>query len=349
MASKFSIVKKGKDCLRVASEVLTQIKSGNSVEVLTRLGSLKQDALTLEKEAGYLVKRLEAVDNWYQGKDVDLSRQAGELGIRESQLKSEKCRIESSLAGQQSVLSSKESELSSAESNLQAAERKLRDAIEEEKNIQVGAIAGGALLGALTGGLGFLVGAGVGAGIGAIVNACRDEEKDARSARNRRRDDVESARSAIRQSESQISSLQSEINSLSSQISSREQQRAQLHKLRDEIKAAIPIVKKSTEFWHKFKLLSTKGGNRTALLEEIVAMANEKGDYHALQSAGSQHTANTFFEAWEEIESKASDGATNHMFSIDYTCVQCSTSCKELPHLSGSDFICSSCHIALPQ
>ena len=349
MASQFSVVKKGKDCLRDANDILTQIKSGNSVEVLEKLSLLKQAAITLENEADYLVKRLEKVDKLYQEKDAGLSHKVGELGVRENQLNSQKQNIESSLAGLRSVLRDKESQLSCAESNLQAAERKLKDAEKEEKNIQVGATVGGALLGLITSGAGFLVGAAAGASAGAIVNACRDEVKDARSALDRRRADVESARSAIRQSESQISSLQSEINSLSSQIHSREQQRAQFHKLRDEIKAAIPIVKKFTLFWEMFKLLSSEGGNRTALLEKIVAVAHEKGDYHALQSAGNQHTANTFLEAWEEIESMASDSTTNHMFSIDYTCVQCSTSCKELPHLRGSDFICSSCHIALPR
>ena len=349
MASQFSVVKKGKDCLQDAKDVLKLIKSGNSVEVLAKLSSLEQAAITLENEADYLVKRLEKVDKLYQEKDAGLSHKVGELGVRENQLNSQKQNIESSLAGQRNVLRDNESQLSSAESNVQTAERKLRDAEKEEKNIQVGATLGGVFLGLLTGGAGFLVGAAAGAGIGAIVNACRDEVKDARSALDRRRADVESAESAIRQSESQISSLQSEINSLSSQIHSLEQQRAQLHKSRDEIKAAIPIVKKFTGFWEMFKLLSSEGGNRTALLEKIVSMANEKGDYHALQSTGSQHTTNTFLEAWEEIESMASDGATNHMFSINYTCIRCSTSCKELPHLSGSDFICSSCHSALPQ
>ena len=341
------IVRRGKNCLQVVTDVLTEIKSGNSMGANSKLHSLKQDAGILEREADKLVQRLEAVDKNYQKNDEDLSSQVGELGVRENQLNSEKHNIESTLAGQQSVLRDKESQLSSAESNLQAAERKLQSAIEEEKNIQVGATVGGALLGLFTGGVGLLVGAGVGASIGAIVNACRDEEKDARSARNRRRDDVESAKSAIRQSESRISSLQAEISSLSSQICSLKQQRSQLHKRRGEIKTAIPIIKTSTEFWWMFKELSKEGADRTTLLEKIVAKANEKGDYRSLQSRASQRTASTFFEAWEEIESMASEGVSNHMFSIDYTCVKCSTRCNALPHLSGSDLVCSSCYLAI--
>ena len=348
MADRLPLVKKGKDCLQVATDILEGIETGDTRDVESKLSLMKQDAKVLTTEADKLTKRLEAVDLFYQEKDADLLQQVGESGVKEKQLNSQKYNVESNLAGQRSVLRDKESQLSSAESDLQTAERKLRNAIdEEEKKIQIGSAVGGAVLGLFTGGVGFLVGAGVGAGIGAIVNACRDEEKDARSARNRRRDDVESARSAIRQSENQISSLQSEISSLSSQIHSLEQQHAQLHKLRDEIKAAIPVVKTSTEFWQMFKLLSEEGDDRTTLLGKIVAMANKKGDYHALQSRASQRTANTFFEAWETIESMASDGATNHMFSIDYTCVQCSSKCNALPHLSGSTFVCYTCHLAI--
>ena len=343
MASEFPIVKKGNNCLQVAKLVLAEIRSGNSVQVTERLCSLRQDVATLENEADHLTKRFEAVDKYCQDQDAELSRQIGELGVRESQLREQKKEIENSLDGQQRVLQDTQSQLSSAQNNLQEAARKLKKAKEEENKIKVGATVGGALLGLFTGGAGFLVGAGVGAGIGAIVNDCRQKEKDARSALDRRRADVKSADSAIRQSKSKISSLQSNINSLSSQIHSLEQQREELHKLRGEVKAAIPIVKTSIRFWQMFRQITKEGGDHTALLEKIVAMANEKGDYHALQSAGSQRIANTFFEAWEEIESMACEGTSSHMFSIDYTCVQCSRRCNGLPYLSDSDFVCSSC------
>ena len=196
-----------------------------------------------------------------------------------------------------------------------------------------------------TGGAGFFMGAAAGAGVGAFLNACMDEEKDARSARNRRRDDIDSAKSAIKRSENEISSLQSNINSLSSQIQTLEQQRAELHTLRDKVRMAIPIIKTSIEFWQMFKELSKEGADRTTLLEKIVAKANERGDYH-LECRGGLRTASTFFEAWKKIESVASEGVSNHMFSIDYTCVKCSTRCNALPHLNGTDssFVCSSCY-----
>ncbi len=55
----------------------------------------------------------------------------------------------------------------------------------------------------------------------------------------------------------------------------------------------------------------------------------------------------TFFEAWESMGVAAADGYSNHMFSIDYTCVKCKSACKALPFLSGLDFICSTCNLEL--
>ncbi|XP_064406330.1 uncharacterized protein LOC135351288 [Halichondria panicea] len=347
MSSQTSLVEKGKHCVAVASEVLKHNEMGQTVDASSKLVSMQKDAAVLANEAEKLAKRLEAVDDHYQEMDAKLHRQVGQLGMQEETLKTGKKNSESILAGQQSVLRNKESQLSSAESDLQRAEGKLRDAIKEEKSIQIGSAVGGAVLGLFTGGIGLLVGAGVGASIGAIVNACRDEEKDARSARGRRKSDVDSAKSAVQSSENQISSLASQIKDLALQIQRLEQKRQEIHQKRSEIKTAIPVLKNSTQFWLLFKQLSEDGENRSTLLNKIVKKAHERESYEMFQSNGSQSAANTFFEAWKSIEVAAADGFSNHIYSIDYNCVKCSSACKALPFLRGPDFICSICHLAL--
>ncbi len=218
MTSETSLVEKGNLCLVAASEVLQDFELGRVDLSDNKLKLIEKDAVILAKEADKLALQLEAVDKVYQQKDDELFHQIGKLGIQENEEKQKKMNAEATLRGQQSILQDKESQLCSAESNLQTAERKLREAIKEEKNIQVGATIGGALLGLFTGGAGFLVGAAAGAGIGALVNACRDEEKDARSARNRRRNDVSQAKSAVQSSHSEISSHESLIQILASKI-----------------------------------------------------------------------------------------------------------------------------------
>ncbi len=324
MSSQTYLVEKGKHCVAVASEVLKHIEMGQIVDANSKLMSMQKDAAVLANEAENLAKRLETVDKHYQEKDAELHLKIGQLGMQEETLKTEKRNSESTLAGQRSVLCDRESKLSSAESDLQKAEGKLKKAIEEEQKIQFGSTFVGALIGLFTGGIGLLVGAGVGASIGAMVNASRDEEKDARSARGCRRSDLDSAKSAVQSSESQVSSLASQINDLAAHIQRLEQQRQEIHKKGAEIRAAIPALKNSTQFWLLFKQLSEYGENRSTLLKKIVEKAYERGSY-ILQCDGSQRATSTFFEAWKSIEVAAADGYFNHIYSIDSNC---SSTCK---------------------
>lgn len=344
MSNHQALVKKGKNCVAVVKNALDDIANGRGENASKKLSVLKDDGNLLAKEADQLAKRLEAVERFYQDKDAEILREVGNLNRKESDLQNQKSGVESQLAGQRSVLRDNESKMSSAEDSLRDAERKRRNAEEEERNIQIGATVGGAVLGLFTGGLGLLIGAGAGAGIGAIVNACRDEEKDARAAVNRRRSDLDSARSAVSASESRISTIESEIRSLAGRIENLKQQSLQSHKKADQVKAGIILLKKSVEFWFLFKQLSEQGVDRTSLMQKIVSRAVEKENYAALQSRGSQRVVGTFLEAWESMETMAAEGGSAHMLEIEYKCARCNGNYTALPHIDGSKFVCMGCH-----
>ena len=344
MSGHHSIVKKGKDCIAIAKNALNDISSGREEMAIKKLSALQKDGIFLAEAAKELAERLEVVDTHYQGKDDELLRQIGNLHGQESQLKSQQSIEQSQLTAQQNVLYDNQSRLSSAEGNLRDAERKRRKAEEEEKNIQIGSTVGGALLGLFTGGAGFLIGAAAGAGIGAMVNACRDEEKDAQAVVNRRRSDLESARSAVNESQRRISNIESQIRSLTQQIEHKKQERQQLHKKLDEIRAMVKFVKKSIEFWLLFKQTSEHGVNRTELLQKIAARAAEKKDHRILKSKSSQGIAKTFIEAWEEIETIAEDGGSNQILEIEYRCSRCSLQYTALPYVDHSALVCKDCH-----
>ena len=345
MSGHHSIVKKGKDCIAIANNALNDISSGREEMARKKLSALRKDGNLLAEAAKELAERLEAVDKHYQGKDEGLLRQIGNLHGQESQLKSQQSSEQSQLTAQQNILYDNQSRLSSAEDNLRDAERKRRKAEEEEKNIQIGSTVGGALLGLFTGGAGFLIGAAAGAGIGAMVNACRDEEKDAQAVVNRRRSDLESARSAVNESQRRISNIESQIRSLTQQIEHKKQERQQLHKKLDEIRAMVKFVKKSIEFWLLFKQTSEHGVNRTELLQKITTRAAEKGDYRKiLQSKPSQGIAKTFIEAWEEMETTAEHGGPNHILEIEYKCSRCRLKYTALPYVDRSALVCMECH-----
>ena len=337
MSDHYLLVKKGKDCVTVAKNTLDDIGSGREEMALRKLSALQRDGGFLAEAAEELAKRLEAVKKYYQDKDAEVLHEIGDLNKRESELKRQKSGEESQLAAHQNVLQDNQNRLSSEENRLRDAERKLRNTQEEEKKIQVGSTVGGAVLGLFTGGIGLLVGAAAGAGIGAIINDCRKEEKDARDAVNRCRNDLESARSAVSASQGRISNVESQIRSLSTQIECMKQQRLQSQKKIDEIRPVIVFV-------ILFKQISEHGADRTALLQKIVTRAVEKGDYRALQSNPSQRIANTFIEAWKEMETTAEYGGPNHILEIEYRCSQCNVQYTALPYVDGSAFVCTECH-----
>ncbi len=346
-----SLVHRGKICVAAASELLQDIANGRGKYAEAKLKSLEKDAVELANQAEMLAKRLEAVDKLQQERDAEMLRQSGKLGRQEEQLQAQKNRVVSNLAGQKKVLQQKESELSSAERNLQFAERELREAIEEkETNVKrcakIGAIVSGVLLPVV----GAPFGAAIGAAVGAIQNAVSEKVEDAHSYRDRRTLDVNNAKSAVTSSENEISSLEPRMRSLASDIERLNQQRKDLHRKRSEIKTAIPILKEAIEFWHLFSSLSKDGENQATILQKIVTIANKtqvnKEQFKLLHSRGTQRMTSTFFEAWADIEKEAAR-SVGHYFIVDYSCERCRRKCRALPHLYGSDFICSTCHQAL--
>ncbi len=344
-----AVVNRGKNCVAEASEVLQDIAKGKGKNAQAKLKSLEKDAVGLAFQAEMLAKRLEAVDKLQQERDEEMLMQSGELGRQEEQLQAQKNLVVSNLAAQKKVLEENESKLSSAERNLQTAERELRKAIaQKETNVKrcakIGAIVSGVLLPVV----GAPVGAAFGAIVGAIQNAVSEKVEETRSYRDRRRQDVNNAKSAVRSMENNISSLESKMKNLASDIQNLTQEREDLHRKRSEIKAAIPVIKEAIEFWRLFGDLSKVGENRTMILEKIVSKANKKRFFRfkIFRSKGIQHTTSTFIETWADIEKEAGNAA-GHIFAVDYSCTRCKRRCRELPHLSGSDFVCSTCKLAL--
>ena len=340
-----SLVKKGKNCVAVAKNALDDIGSGRKEMTLEKLSALQRDGGLIANESEKLAKRLEGVDNHCQNEVAEFKRKMGDLKRQESQLRKHKLGEESQLSAQQNILYYNQNRLSSAESNLQNAERKRRKAEKEAKNIQIGSTVGGALFGLLTGGVGFVVGAVAGAGIGAMVNACRDEERDARAVVNHCRCDLDNARSAVNENQRRISNIESQIRSLTQKIGNMQRQHDQLNQKVGKIKKLIVIAKQSVEFWRHFKDISVQDGiDCAACLRKIVTMAAAEGDYQVLQLQPSQRIANTFIEAWEKMEATLEHGGPNHVLEIEYRCSQCSRQCTALPYADGSILVCMQCH-----
>ena len=339
-----TLINTGKDCIAVVKHALDDICSGKEDMAIQKLSVLQKDGIFLADAAEKLAKRLEVVEKHYQNKDAEMLSEIGNLNRKESEMKREKSEEEGKLSAQldklqdsKDQLSSSEDDLREAEDKRKKAEDKRKKAEENERKIQIGS----AVVGLFTFGL---VGAAVGAGVGAIVNACRKEEEEARAAVKRRKSDLDDARSAVNENKRRISSVASQIKSLTEQVERMKQQRSEAHRKIDEIRGLIVLVKKSVEFWILFKQISEHGAGRTALLQRIVTRAAEKGEYRAIQSKSSYRIANTFIEAWEEMETTAEYGGPNHILEIEYKCSRCGVQHIALPHVDGSTLVCAKCY-----
>ena len=315
MHDQQDVVKKGKDCLTVAKNALDDIGSGREEMALRKFSALQTDGRFLADTAKQLAEQLEAANKFYQQKDAEILHEIGELSRRESELKDQKSREEIQLAEYQNVLQDNQIRLCSEENKIQEAEEKLRKAIEREKDVQLKSILGGAVLGLIARKVGVAEGAAAGAGIGVIINNYKKEEKNAQDEVDRCRSELDSARSAVNEGQRRISNIESQIMSLDIQINYIKQQYLQLHtkhlqlpKEIDKVRVLIDLAKRSVTFWLLFEQTSEHGVDHTTLLQNIITMAAETGDY---QSKG-----NTFIEAWEQMTMECK--GSNYIPQIEY-------------------------------
>ena len=71
-----------------------------------------------------------------------------------------------------------------------------------------------------------------------------------------------------------------------------------------KMKEGALFYRHATNFWKDFQQLSEHGVDRTALVKRIVAKTKKKEDFSFLAMDQNKHIAVTFFEAWEEMETK---------------------------------------------
>ena len=352
-SSHHSLVKKGKDCVAIAKDALDDISNGREKMAIKKLSDLQRDSRFLGDAAEQLAGRLEAVDKYYQNEDAEISRKIGELARKESEVQRQRNEEESRLAAHQSVLRDNQDRLFSAEVRLRDAEHKLKKAQEEERKIELACKAGGAIFGGAPGYV-------VGAGIASMINSYRSEERDAHDACNRCFRDLNSASSAVNESQERITTVTSQIVILNKNIDCMKLQSRDLQNKISVTRCFIALAKDSVQFWLLFKQFSEHGVDRTALLQKIVTRAaktrNDKAlqstsdkalqstSDKALQSKSTQRIANTFIDAWEEMETTAECGGQNHILKIKYRCSRCNVQCSALPHLDGSALVCMECH-----
>ena len=335
--------RKGSKCVAVVQSALEDLKKGRSKDASKKLCKLKEDSGQLAAEAQQLANRLNRVEQHYICEGEAIQKEIGDLGCREEQLQRDMRNEETNLQSNQRVLWDNESKLRSARSEVEEAQRKLQRAEDKEgDDVKTGAIIG-AIVGLPFFGVGAIAGAALGAGIGGIVEACKDEVREASDRLDRRRNDEERARSAVTESERRVANIRSQISGMQRKIGELKRKQQTYYEKVQDVKSSIVLLKESIEFWRLFQQASEHGQQRSTLLKRIVDKANEKGEYIVLSSRGSKRVATTFLEAWESLESMAAEGRS-HILQIDFRCTYCSNNYTALPYVDkDSRFVCSQC------
>jgi TolA-binding protein len=339
---------KASECVAVVESVLDDISKGLVQNASAKLQRLREDSDHFIAEAEQLISRLVKVENRYISKGEKAFIEIGNLGRKESDLRSEKGNEEARLEGKRSVLRDNESRLSSAEHGHKNAQQELeRRKRDKENSVATGAYIGAAVLGIFTFGIGAAVGAAIGAGVSAGVGAAVSDREvsEARDKVARLERECGRARSAVQESERQVASMQAQMDDLNGRIEKLKKERLSCHEIVDGIKQSIILLKDSIKFWGLFKQASEHSGHHTSFLEEIVNRANEEGDYYILRSEGSKRVTTTFIEAVEEMVSPAKEGCSSHILQIEFSCTYCGGNYTELPYVDGkSQFVCVKCN-----
>ena len=254
-------------------------------------------------------------------------------------------RSQANLDSQRVILENKRSDLRGAQNALSNAERNRREKEKEADATRTGAAVLGGLIGVFTGGVGGLIaGTAMGAGVGQMINELKEAEKRAEREVDRCRSECSSAESSMAATQQQISNIQSQISSLSSQLTQMKQQRLKYHEEAGKYREAIVFLQDTVHFWLLFKQLSEHGVNRASLLQKIVDKAESKTDLTLLQRDASKRVAATFLDTWEELETKAEDEGSQHMFQIEFKCSKCNGNYTDLPYVRQTEVVCKHCY-----
>lgn len=140
--------------------------------------------------------------------------------------------------------------------------------------------------------------------------------------------------------QSQIFDSKSQIDDLATNLSLLYKERVRYHDEVTLIKEKVVFLKQAVEFWSLLKELSDETRDYTKLLTKIIEKASEKP---RIASANATiKLAQTFLEAWEAEMMEAEKGRS-HLLHLDFICIQCSVSSREMPYVVDNSLVCSDC------
>eukprot|EP00731_Ephydatia_muelleri_P004912 Em0002g1088a len=305
-----ALVQKGKKCLILARDIQDDIVRGKLISS-SALSELQCYGKQLESAAEGSAQNAERTAKECKSMIEQHQLEESKLAVQEQELNCRLSEVNARLRTQQAILNDTKKRVSDANEELRRAKCKLAEA-EKVKAISgmTGSIVGTVLGTILLGPLGGILGSSLGVGIGQLV--CDVESANATV--HRCQQECEIADLEVDRTKLVVTSIETQINAISTEIAQKKQECANFHNKATEMKEITVFYQKLAYMASMFKQVCEHGVDRTALLQKLVATAEERQTECTFwQCRGSLRVTMNCFEAWEAIESyNASDLSADH-------------------------------------
>ena len=282
--------------LDLVSATVEDIDTGNHSAAQKKLVAIKKGSRSVIKQCEYRRQRLSELENTKKREEEELQDEIGQLesSIQETEkslarLKARKCRMQEELAEENR--------------NLVEAQKKHAEAQESLESRETGATAGTWA----TVALGVVMPLTLAATVPTLMYL-KGLVKDAKN-------NVDSAELKVQDTKASISSLKHNISSQKDSIYKHRQSMSKLdsdHQVvirqRGDLRRTIVFIQRATTFFNLLIVATEAGGQRTNLLHSIVSKLREKQEFFINSSRGVQRVAQTFRDAWNEVEQLADSG-----------------------------------------
>ena len=305
------IARHGTNILQLVTQVTDDLKRGDCVARTTdqQLVAIRKGGNTVIKQCQEMEGRLTSIEEEKKKEEETLQRQIGSTEASMQKVKATVRHLEEKRSRDKAVLQDHERDLNNAKNRLDEARKSKDRAVSGTVAAGVGTVILGAIF---PPSLAVTVPATAAVGTTAILNAQSDID--------RINGNIGRIRSDISSTEREISSRNGEIRQHEADISRLRSSCCELERKRGSLRKNISFVLQAKIYFTELINATEMGGQRTTLLQSIIAKFHARQDISISTSRGVHTVAKSFYEAWKSFEEQVLSG--EEYLSIQFSDVQ---------------------------
>ena len=298
------IARHGTNILELVTQVTDDLTQGDCVARIT-----DQRLVAIWKSGNTILNQCQEMERLTSIKEETLQRQIGSTEASMQKVKATVRNLEEKRSRDKAVLQDHERDLNNAKNRLDEARKSKDRAVSGTIAAGVGTVILGAIF---PPSLAVTVPATAAVGTTAILNAQSDID--------RINGNIGRIRSDISSTEREIRSRNDEIRQHETDISRLRSSCYELEKKRGYLRENISFVLQAKTYFTELINATEMGGQRTTLLQSIIAKFHARQDIPISTSRGVHTVAKSFYEAWKSFEEQILSG--EEYLSIQFSDVQ---------------------------